>query len=119
MVIAVDIDGVLCEEDKSNTDYLVRKPLFEGIILVSLLKLKGFKIKLFTARFEEDRDLTKKWLDLHGIEYDELIMGKPQYDFILDDRAVDVKSLLYKVSSTQDFIEESELGGRREREKME
>lgn len=91
-VIAVDIDGVLAEGpeygENYHDDYLNKEPMEGAIDAINKLKLEGNYIKLFTARFEEDREVTEQWLNENDFPYDELIMGKPQYDIIIDDRAI-------------------------------
>ena len=42
---------------------------------------------MFTARFEQDRKVTKKWLKTHKVPYHRLILDKPQYDIFIDDKA--------------------------------
>jgi hypothetical protein len=36
--------------------------------------------------------MTVEWLTLNDIPYDQLILGKPQGDFWIDDRAIEFKS---------------------------
>lgn len=91
-----DLDGVLCtntwgEYDKAN-------PISLAINKVNLLYDKGHKIIIFTARYmgisDEDintaytkgYDLTKSQIDSWGIKYHKLILGKPSYDVIIDDK---------------------------------
>lgn len=89
--IAVDIDGVLAEKlDNGNypEDYMNKRPLPMARESLEYLKNKGHTIILFTARHEEDREITEQWLRDHGFVYDELIMGKPYFDVLIDDRAI-------------------------------
>lgn len=91
--IAVDIDGVIAnklEGGKYPEDYAKKEPLPHAIESLKLLKEQGYYIYLFTARHEEDREITEKWLKEHGFEglYNELIMDKPKYDIFIDDRAI-------------------------------
>ena len=39
---------------------------------------KGNYICFFTARLEEHRKITEKWLDSHGFKYHQIIFGKPR-----------------------------------------
>ena len=71
--------------------------------MVNSLKASGHYIKIFTARFmgrnNENKQLAKKQglnmtrtqLKKWGLKYDELIFGKPSYDFFIDDKNFDYK----------------------------
>jgi len=89
MRIAVDIDGILANETEGwgEEKYRSRTPNDYNITCLQLLHGEGHEIALFTARYEEDRQVTIEWLKKYGIPYDELIMGKPHYDILIDDRA--------------------------------
>ena len=94
---AIDIDGVLCVTEKS--DYHKSKPNILAINKVNKLYEKGNKIIIFTARYmgrnnndvskakAEGYDLTVKQLKEWHVKYPKLIMGKPSYDIIIDDKA--------------------------------
>lgn len=104
--IAVDIDGVIATTLKNGVyprDYPKKKPMPYSIQALKQLRKKGHTLYFFTARYEEDREITEQWLTEHGFSglYDELIMDKPKYDIIIDDRAlrhIDWHETLYKVS---------------------
>ena len=90
MVYCFDIDGTLC----SNTDgdYEKAQP-FEGrISIVNQLKAEGHTVKLYTARGTTTgtdwSDVTLKQLASWGLNYDQLILGKPYYDLFIDDKSV-------------------------------
>jgi uncharacterized HAD superfamily protein len=90
----IDIDGVIAggtrEEiysDAAGWCFEKCYPIERGIRLVNELKRRGVRIKLFTARHESDQRVTEKWLEKHGVLYDELIMGKPSGHIYIDDRA--------------------------------
>jgi len=96
--ICFDLDGTLC----SNTwgKYHKAKPFKKAIIKVNELYNLGFYIMIFTARFtgknnenlgKENLDgyiFTKKQIDSWGIKYHKLILGKPNYDIIIDDKQI-------------------------------
>jgi uncharacterized HAD superfamily protein len=90
MRIAVDIDGVLTNETE-GWDYAKRTPNKDNIRRVDDLFLAGHKIILFTARRLEDLEATKVWLDHYGVLYNHIIFDKPQYDYIIDDKALSPK----------------------------
>ena len=92
MIFAIDIDGTLTEETE-GWDYANRTPNFKRIEGVNRLHAEGHHILLFTARFEEDREVTTFWLRKFGVRYHNLILGKPQYDFIIDDKSLTLSHL--------------------------
>jgi ribonucleotide monophosphatase NagD (HAD superfamily) len=84
--LLIDIDGTICTEEKTF-DRPLAKPLPYAVEALKLLKKNGNIIILWTARGWEQYKITKKWLDQHGFVYDQIIMGKPIVDYIIDDRA--------------------------------
>ena len=92
-LIAVDIDGVLASKLESGNypqDYLKKTPLEYAIEGLTYLKVEGHEVFLFTARYEEDRDVTVEWLEEHGFSglYKYIRFAKPKYDVLIDDRAI-------------------------------
>ena len=85
-IIAIDIDGTLCTEERTFERPLA-KPLPYAKEALELLKSNGNTIILWTSRGWEQYKITKAWLDKHGFMYDILLMGKPIVDIIIDDRA--------------------------------
>ena len=67
---------------------------------IRVAKESGFKIVLFTARrmathngninkvIEDVGDLTKTWLKDNKVPYDELLFGKPNAVYYVDDKAM-------------------------------
>lgn len=98
MRVCFDIDGVLC--DQTEGQYEDARPHLSMISLVNRLYDRGHTIVLHTSRFmgrtggdrEETerigRDLTQRQLAGWGVRYHELWMGKPRYDYVIDDRSV-------------------------------
>ncbi|MBD3387777.1 MAG: hypothetical protein GF416_01900 [Candidatus Altiarchaeales archaeon] len=97
--LAIDIDGVLtdfrkcrrCDHgDLKKRRYMLCPP--KERVVDHLRRLNGkYRIILHTARGEENREVTEKWLRLHGIPYDELVMDKPYALYYIDDRAIEFK----------------------------
>ncbi len=85
-VIAVDIDGTICTEERTFERPLA-KPLPGATEAISMLKANGNIIIFWTARGWEQYKVTKAWLDNYGFTYDQLVMGKPIVDMMIDDRA--------------------------------
>ena len=98
--IVVDIDGVLAtgtpEEvysNKAGWAYEKCSPKQQTIEVLKrvvektrVLGNNRVRIVLFTARWEQDREKTVKWLSDHDVPYDILHMGKPPADLYLDDK---------------------------------
>lgn len=91
--IAFDIDGTLCS--LSNGQYELATPYHERIAHVNYLKSRGTKILIFTARGvtsgRDLREFTMRQLADWGLQYDELIMGKPHFDLLIDDKVSNVE----------------------------
>lgn len=85
-----DLDGTLCTDTKGN--YAAAEPLRPRIAHVNELYAAGHTIKLFTARGSTTgidwRDLTVSQLKRWNISYHELIMGKPHWDIMVDDKSI-------------------------------
>lgn len=106
--ICFDLDGTLC----TNTfgSYEQANPINKAIDKVNELYENGNYIIVFTARYmgkskgdakkayEIGYSFTKNQIDKWGLKYHELILGKPEYDIIIDD-----KSIFYKDNWYEDF----------------
>ena len=98
MTVCFDIDGVLCDQVEGN--YLAAQPRQAMIDLVNRLYDRDYRIILHTSRFmgraKNDpveaerigREFTVQQLAGWGVRYHELWMGKPRYDYVIDDRSV-------------------------------
>lgn len=86
MVILIDIDGTICNE-LSPFDRPLATPLPGAKESVNNFIQQGHVVVLWTGRGWDQYRVTKKWLDDHGFEYDQLLMGKPIANVIIDDRA--------------------------------
>ena len=85
--IYVDIDGTLTNETIGH-DYANRTPHKKNIKIVNKLYNAGHLIILWTARYGIDNDVTRNWLRDYGVKYSTIIYDKPNYDILIDDRAV-------------------------------
>ena len=90
LTYCIDLDGTLC----SNTfgEYKQAVPVQYAIDQVNHLHSAGHKIKIFTARGSTSgidwRITTENQLQSWGVKYDELILGKPEADVYVDDKAL-------------------------------
>lgn len=107
-IIAFDLDDTLCYRPK-NIEHLGKdkydfcKPIQEMIDLCNKLSGEGHTIVIYTARgmvtfngdvkkiYENLYDKTISDLNSWGVKYDRLIMGKIHYDYLIDDKALDLE----------------------------
>lgn len=90
----IDLDNTLCIS--KNSDYENSTPIIERINYVNKLKNEGHEITIWTARGSSSgidyTELTIKQLSDWNILYDNLLMGKPNYDIYIDDKSFNVDS---------------------------
>ena len=91
MIYCFDIDGTICSKVK-NADYPSALPLQSRIVHVNKLYAEGHTIIFFTARGSTTgidwRHLTESQLSSWGVNYHQLILGKPEADIYVDDRGI-------------------------------
>jgi histidinol phosphatase-like enzyme len=104
--ICVDIDGVICHTKKNQ--YKLSKPNYKVIKLINNLYDDGNYIVIFTARYmgrnkdivskakKQGFNLTLKQLKKWGLKFNKLLLGKPSYDLIIDDKALGFKKKWYQ-----------------------
>jgi len=88
MRLIVDLDGTICTEEKQFSRSMA-KPLDDAIEAIRTIKSHGHTIIIYSARTWSEYEMTVDWLSRHGIPYDQLILGKPQGDYWIDDRAIE------------------------------
>ena len=90
MIYCFDLDGTLCTI--THGDYEIARPLNDRIRHVNKLFEQGHTIIIFTARGATSNiswlALTEKQLQAWGVQYHELIMGKPGADIYVDDKGI-------------------------------
>jgi uncharacterized HAD superfamily protein len=79
-VYLIDIDGTISDDIKNEDSHLYKDA---GVLPHSKEVLnkwydEGNSITFFTARVEEDREVTETWLNENGYKYHGLIMNKPR-----------------------------------------
>lgn len=90
LTFCFDIDGTLCAQEPE--DYTRAVPYEYRIERLNRLFRAGHTIKLFTARGSrsgknwESETLTQ--LEEWGLNFHELVLGKPHADYFIDDKAV-------------------------------
>lgn len=92
-----DIDGVIAKLEPNN-NYELSEPNVPMINVVNKLYDLGNQIILFTARgYVTGKDwanTTKNQLSKWGVKYHELHFGKPNADYYIDDKFIDMNVLL-------------------------
>lgn len=91
MTILVDLDGVICTEEKTF-ERACAKPLPGARESMEALAAEGHTLVIYTARSWSELRMTKQWLDENGIPYHGIHMGKPVADRIIDDRSIRFRS---------------------------
>ena len=88
--IYVDIDKTICKTDGMN--YEDSLPIEENIKVINNLYEKGHIITYWTARGTKSGinffEITEQQLRNWGAKYHSLKMGKPAYDLLIDDKAI-------------------------------
>jgi len=82
----IDMDGTICSEE-SPFDRPLAKPLPGALVAVNRLVADNHVVIIWTGRGWDQYRVTKKWLDDHGFQYAQLLMGKPIVNLMIDDRA--------------------------------
>jgi len=100
-----DLDDTICFPNHGESDsykkYGLARPNDEIIDIIRRLKSYGFRIVISTARrmlthqgdiakiIDDIGDITKNWLTIHDVPYDDLVFGKPYSStFYVDDKAI-------------------------------
>lgn len=87
MNLLIDMDGVICTEEKTFERALA-KPIPGAREAIALLREQGHQVIIYTSRSWSELAMTKNWLSENRIEVDGIHMGKPIADRIIDDRAI-------------------------------
>lgn len=103
----VDIDQTICYNQ--NGDYENSVPDMKRIEKINRLYDRGNTIIYWTARgmnrfngdvrrvYETFYELTKEQLNSWGVKYTDFKLGKPSYDYIIDDKAINDKEFFKDV----------------------
>ncbi len=116
--IVIDFDGTLCMSSFRSGEVVsfeeVVATIRSEIPYVMAAKIlqelkKEFEIYIVTGRWEELRGISEEWLDLHGFEYDELIMMPERWESVQEWRefkldAVDVINPIFVVDDDSGFL---------------
>jgi len=98
--ICFDLDGTICEIKTKNQSYETVLPIAGMVEYLQELKNNGHYIIIMTARnmatynnnlgqiIANQAPTVIEWLKKYNIPYDELLFGKPNADFFVDDKAI-------------------------------
>ena len=84
--LGFDIDGTILKEDSS---FESTEEIDDCSSYINCLHQEGHKITLFTSRPWSMFEKTREQLYKINLKYDVLIMGKPSFDFLIDDRNIE------------------------------
>ncbi|WP_440923642.1 HAD hydrolase family protein [Candidatus Pelagibacter sp.] len=102
-IFIFDLDNTICKTTKS--DYKNSKPIKKTINLINKLKKNQHEVIIYTARYmnsyKGNKEKIKKkyykktynYLLKIGLTFDKLLMGKPKYDFFVDDKSFNPKTI--------------------------
>jgi uncharacterized HAD superfamily protein len=96
--LIIDLDGTICSEEMQFSRGLAT-PNSGAAESLRFLKSQGHIIIIYSARTWAEYEITIDWLLKFEIPFDQLILGKPQGDYWIDDRAI-------KFSSWKEVMEE-------------
>ena len=99
----IDIDDTICFTE--NRDFENSKPNKEVIDKINKLHDKGWKIILYTARGAKScatvlqreakyRGKTEAWLNKNDVKYDDVVFGKMNADYYVDDKNMSIEEFI-------------------------
>lgn len=107
MKYIIDIDGTICHD--SHGDYVHAVPFAKRIQHFNKLYDQGNEIHYWTARGSRSgkdwSELTRKQLEIWGVKYHSLQLGKPVYDIWIDDKAQNVENYFELLDSGSERVE--------------
>ena len=76
----IDIDGTICEDiPNEEPERMATAKVFENVAdQINKWYDEGHQICFFTARAEEHREVTEKWLAANGFKWHSCLFGKPR-----------------------------------------
>ena len=76
----IDLDGTVCDDcPNEEPDRMVTaKPYLEARDTINKWYDQGHIITFFSARTDDHRGLTVRWLSEHGFKYHRLLLNKPR-----------------------------------------
>ena len=99
----IDLDDTICFT--KNRNFENSTPNKEVINKINKLYSKGWKIIIFTARgakscktleerISKYKNITEKWLQKNNVKYNEVIFGKMNADYYVDDKNISIEEFV-------------------------
>jgi len=85
-IIAIDLDGTICETCWNESEALNAEPIEGMIQKVNQLSAEGNFIIIYTARKDSMIPATLKWLRQHNVDFDAICNNKMVADAYIDDK---------------------------------
>jgi hypothetical protein len=85
--ICIDIDHTICRSDPRD-GYAEATCIPGAPEALNSLRKAGWIVVLQTARHFNHWQVTVDWLKRCGVDYDQLVFGKPPARYYVDDRAI-------------------------------
>ena len=98
MKYLVDFDNTLRIET-GDLKGQANQPLIDALIRK---QKAGAKIILWTHRIKK----AKKWCKKRGLKFDKIIKNKPEFDLVIDDKAI---RPLWKLDGTNEYLPQSDF----------
>jgi len=96
-LIAVDLDGTLCEGEFWGDGEPI--PRLDMIALIEKIYKQGHHIIIYTARHRKYYQQTESWLIKHGVYYHALSMEKMGADLYIDDKCIHCDDFLQEFNN--------------------
>lgn len=93
-IVAVDLDGTLCETAWTPKQAREATPYEEEIKKTNEIAASGYFVIIYTARADDLIPATLEWLRRHNIRYDAICNKKMVADHYVDDKNKTFKELL-------------------------
>lgn len=76
----IDIDGTITEDvpNEEPERMLTCEPFPDALEIINKWFEEGHQICFFTSRTEDQKEITRTWLDKHGFKYHSILCGKPR-----------------------------------------
>ncbi|MHA6697563.1 LNS2 domain-containing protein [Chryseobacterium sp. A301] len=76
----IDIDGTITEDipNEQPERMTTCEPFPDAVEQINRWFEEGHQICFFTSRTEDQKEITKEWLDRHGFKYHSILCGKPR-----------------------------------------
>lgn len=114
MRICVDLDGTIAKNKVGEQTYADVEPIDDAVETLQELRDEGFYIIIHTARnmgtyknnlgkvIAMQAKVVLDWLEKYNVPYDELLFGKPNVDYFIDDKGIRFKDW----KTTSNFLRE-------------